>query len=76
MKAFIEHTLQALVNHPEQVVVAEILGRQTIILEVRCHPEDMGRIIGKNGKTIAAIRALANGAGGRMGKRVNVEVQD
>jgi predicted RNA-binding protein YlqC (UPF0109 family) len=74
MKAFIEHTLQALVNHPEQVVVAEILGRQTIILEVRCHAEDMGRIIGKNGKTISALRVLLTSLAAKQKRKAVIEV--
>ena len=74
MKAFIEHTLQALVNHPEQVAVAEILGRQTIILEVRCHPDDMGRIIGKNGKTISALRVLLTSLAAKQKRKAVLEV--
>lgn len=76
MKAFIEHTLQALVNHPEQVVVSEILGRQTIILEVRCHPEDMGRIIGKNGKTISALRVLLTSLAAKQKRKAVLEVAE
>ena len=76
MKTFIEHTLQALVNHPEQVVVAEILGRQTIILEVRCHPKDVGRIIGRSGKTIAALRTLVSNYGAQKGCRTVLEVAE
>ena len=76
MKAFIEHTLQALVNHPEQIVVAEILGRQTIVLEVRCHPEDMGRIIGKNGKTISALRVLLTSLAAKQKRKAVLEVAE
>jgi len=76
MKAFIEHTLQALVNHPEQVVVAEILGRQTIILEARCHPKDMGRIIGKNGKTISALRVLLTSLAAKQKRKAILEVAE
>ena len=76
MKAFIEHTLQALVNHPEQVVVAEILGRQTIILEARCHPEDMGRIIGKNGKTISALRVLLTSLAAKQKRKAVLEIAE
>ena len=58
MKNFIAYIVKALVDHPEQIRVTEIVGRTNIIIEVRCHPEDMGRIIGKSGKTISAIRML------------------
>ncbi len=76
MKAFLEHTLQELVNHPEQVVVAEIFGRQTVILEIRCHPEDMGRIIGKNGKTISALRVLLTSLAAKQKRKAVLEVAE
>jgi len=76
MKAFIEHTLQALVNHPEQVIVTEILGRQTVIMEVRCHPEDMGRIIGKNGKTIGALRVLLTSLAAKQKRKAVLEIAE
>jgi len=76
MKAFIEHTLQALVNHPEQIVISEILGRQTIIMEVRCHPEDMGRIIGKNGKTIGALRVLLTSLAAKQKRKTVLEIAE
>ena len=76
MKAFIEHTLRALVNHPDQVTVTEIPGRQTIIMEVRCHPEDMGRIIGKNGKTISALRILLTSLAAKQKRKAVLEVAE
>ena len=76
MKAFIEYILQVLVNHPEQVVVAEILGRQTVILEVRCHAEDMGRIIGKNGKTISALRVLLTSLAAKQKRKAVLEIAE
>ena len=76
MKAFIEHILQALVNYPEQVVVAEILGRQTVILEVRCHAKDMGRIIGKNGKTIGALRVLLTSLAAKQKRKAVLEIAE
>ena len=76
MKAFIEHILQALVNYPEQVVVAEILGRQTVILEVRCHTKDMGRIIGKNGKTIGALRVLLTSLAAKQKRKAVLEIAE
>ena len=76
MKAFIEYILQVLVNHPEQVVVAEILGRQTVILEVRCHAEDMGRIIGKNGKTSSALRVLLTSLAAKQKRKAVLEIAE
>jgi uncharacterized protein len=76
MKTFIENTLQALVNYPGQIVVAEIYGRQTIILEVRCHPEDMGRIIGKNGKIIGALRVLLSSLAAKQKRKAVLEIAE
>jgi len=58
MREFITCILKALANHPENVIVSGLFGRQTVIFEVRCNSKDMGRIIGKSGKTIGAIRTL------------------
>ncbi len=74
MKAFLENTLQALVNHPDRIVVAELIGRQTVILEVRCHTDDIGRIIGKNGKTISALRVLLSGLAAKQKRKAFLEV--
>ena len=74
MKAFLENTLQALVNHPDRIVVAELIGRQTVILEVRCHADDIGRIIGKNGKTISALRVLLSGLAAKQKRKAFLEV--
>ena len=54
--------------------MAEILGRQTVILEVRCHPDDMGRIIGKNGKTISALRVLLTSLAAKQKRKAVLEV--
>ena len=58
MREFIENILKPLANYPNEVVISELHGRQTIIFEVRCNGDDMGRIIGRSGKTIGAIRTL------------------
>lgn len=74
MKAFVANILRVLVNHPEKLVIAELSGRQTIILEARCCAEDMGRIIGKNGKTIGAIRVLLSGLAAKQKRKAVLEV--
>jgi uncharacterized protein len=76
IEGFVLYVIRALVDNPDSVRVATAETERATVLTVSCEKKDIGKIIGKNGKTIAAIRALANGAGGRMGKRVNVEVQD
>ena len=76
LEGFVLYVVRALVDAPDRVQVTTAETERASVLTVSCEKRDIGKIIGKNGKTIAAIRALANGAGGRMGKRVNVEVQD
>jgi uncharacterized protein len=76
IEGFVLYVVRALVDSPDSVRVTTAETERATVLTVSCEKKDIGKIIGKNGRTIAAIRALANGAGGRMGKRVNVEVQD
>jgi predicted RNA-binding protein YlqC (UPF0109 family) len=76
IEGFVLYVIRALVDNPDSVRVTTAETERATVMTVSCEKKDIGKIIGKNGKTIAAIRALANGAGGRMGKRVNVEVQD
>ena len=74
MKELISHIAQALVDHPEQVSVAEIEGGQTLILELKVAKEDMGKIIGKHGRTAQAIRTLLSAASGKAKKRIVLEI--
>ena len=76
IEGFVSYVVRSLVDSPEQVRISTADGERGTVITVSCEKKDIGKIIGKNGKTIAAIRALANGAGGRLGKRVSVEVQD
>lgn len=74
MKELISQIAQALVDHPEQVTVAEVEGGQTLILELRVAKEDMGKIIGKHGRTAQAIRTLLSAASGKAKKRIVLEI--
>ena len=74
MKELISQIAQALVDHPEQVEVAEIEGGQTLILELKVAKEDMGKIIGKHGRTAQAIRTLLSAASGKAKKRIVLEI--
>ena len=74
MKDFVEYIIRALVEHPEQVSVSVIDGQQTVIMELRCHASDMGRVIGKSGKTIGAVRMLLSGLAARHGRKTVLEV--
>lgn len=74
MNDFVEYVVKALVDHPEQVAVSEIFGAHNVVIEIRCHADDMGRVIGKNGKTIGAIRMLLTGLAAKQGRKAMLEV--
>jgi predicted RNA-binding protein YlqC (UPF0109 family) len=74
MKDLLIRIAQALVDDPEQVQVNEIKSTQTVVLELRVAKSDMGKVIGKQGKTAHAIRAVLNAASGKAGKRHMLEI--
>ncbi len=74
MKDLIEFIAKSLVNDPSQVLVSEIEGESSVILELRVGPEDMGRVIGKGGRTVNAMRTLVRIIAAKQGKRVTLEV--
>ena len=74
MKELIEYVVKALIDHPEDLRIAEIEGERTIVFELRCHPEDVGKVIGKSGKTVGAIRTLLSTVAARQNKRAMLEV--
>ena len=74
MKELIEYVVKALVDHPDDLRITEIEGERTIVFELRCHPEDVGKVIGKSGKTVGAIRTLLSTVAARLNKRAMLEV--
>ena len=74
MKNLITAIVEAVVDHPEQVSVNELAGRTTTVLEVRVAKSDMGKIIGKQGKTAQAIRTILSAASGKTRKRYVLEI--
>lgn len=73
---FVEFVAKSLVDEPGRVAISIVDKGRLEILQIACEKRDIGKIIGKNGKTIAAIRVLVTGAAGRYGKKVTVEVLD
>ena len=74
MKEFVEYVLRNLVDFPDEVSVDEVNGSSTIILEIRAKKEDMGKIIGKQGKTINAVRHLVHSLASRNNSRITIEI--
>jgi predicted RNA-binding protein YlqC (UPF0109 family) len=70
----VEYIAKALVDHPESVTVNQVEGEQSIILELKVDPEDMGKVIGKQGRIAKAIRTVVKAAAAKEGKRVVVEI--
>ena len=69
MKELLEEIAKALVDNPEDVQVAEVEGEQTTVLELRVRNEDLGKVIGRQGRTARAIRTLLTAAGMKIRKR-------
>jgi uncharacterized protein len=76
MKELVEYIAKSLVDHPDAVEVKEIQGTAAIIIELRVSESDMGRVIGKRGRVVNAMRALVEVIAAREGKRVTLEVVD
>lgn len=76
MKEIVELIAKSLVNNPEQVVVSESGGERTTVIELRVAQEDLGRVIGKEGRTAKAIRTILNGASTKLNKRVVLEIME
>jgi len=74
LREVVETIARALVDHPDQVEVKEIDGEATTVLELRVAPEDLGKVIGKQGRTARAIRTLLRAAGMKLRKRFVLEI--
>ncbi len=74
MKELIEFIAKALVDNPDQVQVKEIEGQKTTVFELRVGPGDLGKVIGKKGRTARSIRTLLNAAATKAGKRAVLEI--
>lgn len=76
VRAVVEVLARALTDHPDQVHVTESQHRSTTLVELYVAPGDLGKVIGKQGRTAAALRTLASTAGEREGKTVTLEIRD
>ncbi|MBZ5694231.1 MAG: KH domain-containing protein [Acidobacteriia bacterium] len=74
MRDLVESIAKALVDHPDQVQVNAVEGEQVTVLELRVHPEDLGKVIGRQGRTAKSIRTLLGAAGMKLKKRFTLEI--
>jgi len=74
MKDLIAYIAKALVDKPEDVVVTEIIGEQTSVIELKVAKEDLGKVIGKQGKTARAMRTILSAASTKLNKRSVLEI--
>jgi predicted RNA-binding protein YlqC (UPF0109 family) len=74
VKDLVEYMVKALADEPDAVSLSEIEGEASIVLELRVAPDDMGRMIGRQGRTINAMRSISRVLGAKMGKKVTLEI--
>ena len=74
MKDLIKYIAQALVDHPEAVEVSEVEGKQTSVIELKVAKDDVGKIIGKQGRNVHAIRTILSAASAKIKKRSVLEI--
>lgn len=74
MKKWIEAIVRELVDNPDEVKITEVDGERTTVFELRVGSGDLGKVIGKRGKTAGAIRTLLSAASAKKGKRAMLEI--
>ena len=74
MKQLINYIAQALVDNPDEVEVSEVEGNQTSVLELKVAKEDLGKVIGKQGRTARAMRTILSAASAKVKKRTVLEI--
>jgi uncharacterized protein len=74
MRDLIEAIAKALVDHPDQVSVRAVEGEQAVVLELRVDPSDVGKIIGKQGRTASSVRTILNAVGTKLKKRYTLQI--
>jgi predicted RNA-binding protein YlqC (UPF0109 family) len=74
MREFLEFVIRQLVDFPDEAIITEVPSGRTIMFRLRLRQSDVGRVIGRNGQTIQAIRALLSSAASRHGQRATLEI--
>ncbi len=76
MSAYVKKLLVDLVEYPDSLKVVALAGVKTRVFEIRCHASDAGKLIGRSGKTISAVRTLVSQVASRQGFRALVEIAE
>ncbi|MBN2054283.1 KH domain-containing protein [bacterium] len=74
LRDLVEEMVKAIVDNPDDVHVNEVSGEQTTVIELRVAQSDMGKVIGKQGRTAKAMRTILNASGMKMGRRFELEI--
>jgi predicted RNA-binding protein YlqC (UPF0109 family) len=74
MKELVEYIAKALVDNPDEVVVSEVVGDQTCVLELKVAKEDLGKVIGKQGRSARAMRTILSASSTKLKKRTVLEI--
>ena len=76
MQAFLEQVVKGLVDHPDAVNITELEQERTTVYELRLDPSDVGRVIGRSGRTVNAIRTLLQAGSAKAGKFTRLDIID
>jgi predicted RNA-binding protein YlqC (UPF0109 family) len=76
MREFLEFVISQLVDFPDEAIISELPSGKMIVFRLQCRPSDVGRVIGRNGQTIHAIRALLSSSAARHGQRATLEIAE
>jgi hypothetical protein len=74
LKELIKQISQSLVDNPDKVEVTEVIGEQIFVIELRVAKEDLGKVIGKQGRTVQSIRTILSAASAKVHKRARLEI--
>ena len=76
MQAFLEQVVKGLVDHPDTVNITQVEQERTTVYELRLDPSDVGRVIGRSGRTVNAIRTLLQAGSAKAGKFTRLDIID
>ena len=74
MTELLTQIIRQIVDNPEEVIVNEVQGERAVVLEIKVAPDDVGKVIGREGRIINALRQIIKAAAGKRDKRVNIEL--